>query len=122
MSQLRIFLAGRPTGTGSLLSKLVAGVALHRGALFRVAIHAGDHAGGDFLRENLPLMDGAMAGGAVLARADMERMAEENVVRHLVYAHPIDFVALTMNLRQLFDGRAICGDGLVADHALRRVR
>ena len=68
------------------MSKFVAEVALHGGAVLGVTIHARDHTGGDFLRENLAPVDGTVACGAALARADMDRMAEENVVRHLVHA------------------------------------
>lgn len=101
-----------------LLSKFVAGVALHGGVVLGVTIHARDHTGGDLLRENLALAHGTVACGAVVARTGMKRMAEENVVRHLVHAHPVYFTASTMNLRQLFDTRAVRGYSLMADHAL----
>ena len=42
------------------MSKFVAGVALYGGAVLGVTIHARDHTGGDFLRENLAPVDGTV--------------------------------------------------------------
>ena len=67
----------------------MAQVATDRSFLRHVAVHARDHAGGDFLGENVALLDRTVATGTLHIRVDVARMTEKNEVGHAVDSDPI---------------------------------
>jgi len=83
-----------------------------------VAIDAGLHAGGDFLRQDVTLRYGTMTAHTLHLRLVMAGMAEENKIRKMVNPHPFDRDAAFLGCRQLLDRRSIRFNRGVAEHAL----
>ena len=70
------------------MPKLVTEGAIVGGFSGRVAIHTAGHAGGNFLGQDVPLIDEPVARGALFARFEVARVTEENEVRDPIYSHP----------------------------------
>jgi hypothetical protein len=84
----------------------------------RVAIHAISHAGGYFLRQDILLIYGPVASGALQARFNVGRVTEEDKLWHPVYSHPSHFFFPSMRLCQLLRLGTVAHHRIVTDHAL----
>lgn len=106
---------------GALLPEVVAEEAFVRGLPVGVAVHAGDHVGGNFLRQHFAGFDRAVASGAAYRGRGMAAVAEEHEVGDAVNTPPRDF-RLGGQGGEFADFRAVGCNRRVAEHALFALR
>jgi hypothetical protein len=104
------------------MPELVTEGAIAGGLSGRVAIHAANHAGGDFFGQDVTLIDGPVARCALFARFEVARVTEENKVWHLVNSHPFYFFSPPVRLCQLLDFATVDHRRVMANQALLGVR
>jgi len=98
----------------------MASIALHRGTLLAMTVHASNHGDRFFLCDYVAFSDRPMANIASdLGLRVMDAMREVYEIRKLVDLHPRDRLLLFVILSQLVDRWTFCSDGCMARHTLR---